>query len=160
MVFIALYLATSLIAGDFYKVPITVAFMISSVYAVAISGGFPLTKRIETYSRCASTQNMMFMLWIFVMAGAFAHSAKTMGSIDATVALTLDLLPSEMLLAGLFLASCFISISIGTSVGTIVALVPIAAALAHSTATSVAMMTATMTPVQMAKRLQKTRLSI
>lgn len=142
MVFIALYLATSLIAGDFYKVPITVAFMISSVYAVAISGGFPLTKRIETYSRGASTQNMMFMLWIFVMAGAFAHSAKTMGSIDATVALTLDLLPSEMLLAGLFLASCFISISIGTSVGTIVALVPIAAALAHSTDTSVAMMTA------------------
>ena len=142
MVFMALYLATSLIAGDFYKVPITVAFMISSVYAVAISGGFPLTKRIETYSRGASTQNMMFMLWIFVMAGAFAHSAKTMGSIDATVALTLDLLPSEMLLAGLFLASCFISISIGTSVGTIVALVPIAAALAHSTDTSVAMMTA------------------
>ena len=142
MVFIVLYLATSLIAGDFYKVPITVAFMISSVYAVAISGGFPLTKRIETYSRGASTQNMMFMLWIFVMAGAFAHSAKTMGSIDATVALTLDLLPSEMLLAGLFLASCFISISIGTSVGTIVALVPIAAALAHSTDTSVAMMTA------------------
>ena len=142
MVFMALYLATSLIAGDFYKVPITVAFMISSVYAVAISGGFPLTKRIETYSRGASTQNMMFMLWIFVMAGAFAHSAKTMGCIDATVALTLDLLPSEMLLAGLFLASCFISISIGTSVGTIVALVPIAAALAHSTDTSVAMMTA------------------
>ena len=142
MVFMALYLVTSLIAGDFYKVPITVAFMISSVYAVAISGGFPLTKRIETYSRGASTQNMMFMLWIFVMAGAFAHSAKTMGSIDATVALTLDLLPSEMLLAGLFLASCFISISIGTSVGTIVALVPIAAALAHSTDASVAMMTA------------------
>ncbi|MBO4486460.1 MAG: Na+/H+ antiporter NhaC family protein [Prevotella sp.] len=142
MVFMALYLVTSLIAGDFYKVPITVAFMISSVYAVAISGGFPLTKRIETFSRGASTQNMMFMLWIFVMAGAFAHSAKTMGSIDATVALTLDLLPSEMLLAGLFLASCFISISIGTSVGTIVALVPIAAALAHSTDASVAMMTA------------------
>ena len=142
LVFIAIYLVTSIIARDFYKVPITVAFMISSVYAVAISNGFTLSKRIEAYSRGAGTQNMMLMLWIFVLAGAFANSAKTMGSIDATVNLTLSILPGNMLLAGLFLASCFISLSIGTSVGTIVALVPIAAGLAHSTGTSIPMMTA------------------
>ena len=116
--------------------------MISSIYAVAISGGLPLQKRIETFSRGASTGNLMLMLWIFVLAGAFANSAKVMGCIDATVNLTLTLLPANMLLAGLFLASCFISLSIGTSVGTIVALVPIAAGLATSTGTSVAMMTA------------------
>lgn len=142
VVFILLYLVTSIIAHDFYKVPITVAFMISSIYAVAISGGLPLQKRIETFSRGASTGNLMLMLWIFVLAGAFANSAKIMGCIDATVNLTLTLLPANMLLAGLFLASCFISLSIGTSVGTIVALVPIAAGLATSTGTSVAMMTA------------------
>lgn len=142
VVFILLYLVTSIIAHDFYKVPITVAFMISSIYAVAISGGLPLQKRIETFSRGASTGNLMLMLWIFVLAGAFANSAKVMGCIDATVNLTLTLLPANMLLAGLFLASCFISLSIGTSVGTIVALVPIAAGLATSTGTSVAMMTA------------------
>lgn len=142
VVFILLYLVTSIIAHDFYKVPITVAFMISSIYAVAISGGLPLQKRIETFSRGASTGNLMLMLWIFVLAGAFANSAKVMGCIDATVNLTLTLLPANMLLAGLFLAACFISLSIGTSVGTIVALVPIAAGLATSTGTSVAMMTA------------------
>ena len=142
LVFIVLYLVTSIIARDFYKVPITVAFMISSIFAVAISGRLPLKKRIETFSRGAGTGNLMLMLWIFVLAGAFANSAKVMGSIDATVNLTLTLLPAQMLLAGLFLAACFISLSIGTSVGTIVALVPIAAGIAQSTATPIAMMTA------------------
>ena len=141
-VFITLYLVTSIAAGDFYKVPITVAFMTASIYAVVISGGMPLTKRIDTFSRGASTGQMMLMIWIFILAGAFANSAKVMGSIDATVNLTLALMPPQMLLAGLFLAACFISLSIGTSVGTIVALTPIAAGVAEQTGTSVAMMTA------------------
>lgn len=141
MVFIVLYLATSIIAGDFYRVPITVAFMVSSIYAIATTRG-KLRKRINVFSRGAGKPEMMLMLWIFVLAGAFANSAKVMGSIDATVNLTLALLPSQMLLAGLFLAACFISLSIGTSVGTIVALTPIAAGVATQTGTSVAMMTA------------------
>lgn len=111
---------------------LTVAFMISSIYAVAISGGMPIRKRIDTYSRGAGANNLMLMLWIYVLAGAFAASAKAMGAVDATVNLALSLLPASMILPGLFLAACFISISIGTSVGTIVALVPIAAGLAHS----------------------------
>ena len=98
--------------------------MIASIFAIAISGRYPLNKRIDIYSKGASTDNMMMMLWIFVLAGAFANSAKEMGSIDATVNLTLSILPDNMLLAGFFLAACFISISIGTSVGTIVALSP------------------------------------
>lgn len=111
---------------------LTVAFMISSIYAVAISGGMPIRKRIDTYSRGAGANNLMLMLWIYVLAGAFAASAKAMGAVDATVDLALSLLPASMILPGLFLAACFISLSIGTSVGTIVALVPIAAGLAHS----------------------------
>ncbi len=141
-VFITLYLVTSLVAGDFYKVPITVAFMATSIYAVIVSGGLPLKERIDTYSRGASTGQMMLMIWIFILAGAFAASAKAMGSIDATVNLTLWLLPPQMLLAGLFLAACFISLSIGTSVGTIVALTPIAAGVAVQTDLPVAMVTA------------------
>ena len=141
-VFIVLYLVTSIIAGDFYKVPITVAFMVSSIYAVIIHGGRPLRERIDIFSRGAATGQMMLMIWIFVLAGAFANSAKMMGSIDATVNLTLSLLPPQMLLAGLFVAACFISISIGTSVGTIVALTPIAAGVAQQTGTDVALMTA------------------
>ena len=141
-VFIAFYLVTSIIAGDFYKIPITVAFMVSSIYAIIVLGGKSLKQRIDTYSRGAATEQMMLMIWIFVLAGAFAHSAKMMGSIDATVNLTLALLPPQMILAGMFLAACFVSISIGTSVGTIAALVPIAAGVAQETGTSVAMMTA------------------
>ena len=111
---------------------LTVAFMISSIYAVAISGGMPIRKRIDTYSRGAGANSLMLMLWIYVLAGAFAASAKAMGAVDAIVNLALSLLPASMILPGLFLAACFISLSIGTSVGTIVALVPIAAGLAHS----------------------------
>lgn len=142
LVFITLYLITSIAAGDFYQMPITVAFMVASIYAVAISGGYTLQRRIAAYSSGAGSPNMMLMLWIFVLAGAFAQAAKTMGSIDATVNVTLSLLPSNMLLAGLFLAACFISLSIGTSVGTIIALTPIAAGLANHTAASIPLMTA------------------
>ena len=140
--FVILYLVTSIVAGDFYKVPITVAFMISSIYAIVIAKDKPLKERVDIFSRGAGSSQMMLMIWIFLLAGAFAHSAKMMGSIDATVNLTLHLLPSQMLLAGLFLAACFISISIGTSVGTIVALTPIAVGVAQQTGTDIALMTA------------------
>lgn len=142
LVFIVLYLVTSIIARDFYKVPITVAFMVASIYAVTISGGIPLRKRIDIYSRGAGTSQMMLMIWIFILAGAFANTAKTMGAIDATVNLTLTLLPANMLLAGLFIAACFISISIGTSVGTIVALTPIASGIAAHTGIDLPMIVA------------------
>lgn len=142
IVFVVLYLVTSIVAGDFYKIPITVAFMLSSIYAIAIFKGMPLDKRIEVFSRGAGQKNMMLMIWIFVLAGAFAKSAKDMGSIDATVNLTLSVLPTNMLLAGLFLAACFISLSVGTSVGTIAALTPIAVGIANSTGSDVALLTA------------------
>ena len=142
LVFILLYLVTSIIARDFYKVPITVAFMVSSIYAVIVSRGLPLKKRIDIFSSGAGTSQMMLMIWIFILAGAFANSAKVMGAIDATVNLSLMLLPANMLLAGLFLAACFISLSIGTSVGTIVALVPIAAGIADYTGMSLPLIVA------------------
>ena len=121
---------------------LTVAFMISSIYAVAISGGMPVRKRVDTYSKGAGANNLMLMLWIYVLAGSFAASAKAMGAVDATVNLALSILPASMILPGLFLAASFISVSIGTSVGTVVALVPIAAGLAHSMDANVGMMTA------------------
>ena len=121
---------------------LSVAFMISSIYAVIIFGGIPIKKRIDTFSKGAGASNLMLMLWIYVLAGAFAASAKSMGAIDATVNMALNFLPASLVLPGLFLAACFISISIGTSVGTVVALVPIAAGIAHSTGSNVALITA------------------
>jgi Na+/H+ antiporter NhaC len=128
--------------GEENNLSLIVAFMISSIYAVIISGGIPLYKRIDMYSKGAGASNLMLMLWIYVLAGAFAASAKGMGAIDATVNLTLCILPANLILPGLFLAACFISLSIGTSVGTIVALVPIAAGLANSTGSNLGLMTA------------------
>ena len=114
IVFVLFYLVTSIIAGDFYKIPITVAFMVSSIYAIILFRDRPLMQRINNFSRGAATEQMMLMIWIFVLAGAFA----------------------------MFLAACFISLSIGTSVGTIAALTPIAVGLAQETGTDLAMMTA------------------
>lgn len=139
LVFVVLYLVTSLLVHDFYKVPITVAFLFSSIYAIAISKG-TLNKRVETFSRSAGSANVMLMLWIFILAGAFASSAKSMGAVDATVGLTINILPEQMLLPGMFLASCFISLSIGTSVGTVAALMPIAVGIASQTGMSIPLM--------------------
>jgi Na+/H+ antiporter NhaC len=130
VVFLCLYLVTSILVNDFYKVPITVAFLVSSCYAIAITRGLPLEKRIHQFSVGASDKNIMLMIWIFILAGAFAQSAKETGAIDATVNLTLLLLPDNLLIAGTFMAACFISLATGTSVGTIVALTPVAIGLA------------------------------
>ena len=142
VVFLALYLISSLIVKDFYKVPVASAFLLASIYAILISRGGKLERKIAVFSRGAGDKNVLLMIWIFVLAGAFASTAKAIGSIEATVNLTLMILPGKLILAGLFLAACFISMAIGTSVGTIVALVPIAAGIAGQTGISLPMITA------------------
>ena len=141
LVFLVVYLVSSLLAGDFYKVPVSSAFIVASVYAVWITPG-DLSYRINIFSESAGHWNIMLMVWIFLLAGAFAGSAKEIGSIEATVNFTLNIIPARFLLAGLFLTACFVSLAIGTSVGTIVALVPIASGIAEETGMSQAMMTA------------------
>ena len=133
-VFLCVYLVSSIIADDFYKIPISAAFLIASIYAIVICRGKTMEQRIATFSEGAGNKNVLLMIWIFVLAGAFASTAKEIGAIDATVNLALRILPGRLLYAGLFIASCFISMSIGTSVGTIVALVPVAAGIAEELA--------------------------
>ncbi|MGN0311055.1 MAG: Na+/H+ antiporter NhaC family protein, partial [Bacteroides sp.] len=142
LLFLCLYLITSLIIGDFYKVPITVAFLCASCYALLTTRGLTLEERLELFSQGASNKNMLLMVWIFILAGAFAQGAKAIGAIDATVNLTLLIVPEKLLLAGIFLSACFISLSVGTSVGTIVALTPVAVGLAEKTGIALPMMVA------------------
>lgn len=132
LVFLTFYLVFSLLANDFYSVPITVAFVVASAYSLMLLRGMTLDERIKVYSKGAAHSNLLMMVWIFILAGAFAHSARQMGAIQATVDLCLSTLPPQLILAGLFIAACFISLSVGTSVGTIVALVPIATGIANS----------------------------
>ena len=136
-VFLLFYLVVSIVLGDFYKMPISVALLVASAWAVIILRGTPLSKRVEMFSRDAGSSNVMYMVWIFVLAGAFATLAQEVGAVEATVNLTLRFLPSEMIIPGLFVAACFISLSIGTSVGTVVALTPLAVELAESGGASV-----------------------
>ena len=142
IVFLLIYILASTLAGDFYKIPLTVAFLISSIFAIAFVAKGRIRERIDTFSRGAGSSRMMLMLWIFILAGAFSETAKSIGAVDATVNLALDILPPKMILAAIFLATCIISISIGTSVGTIVALVPIAAGIAQQTGYDVGFLTA------------------
>lgn len=142
IIFVVLYLVLSLVAGDFSSAPLSVVFLISSVFAVATSTKHSLEERIQIYGHGASEPNLLLMLWIYVLAGAFSQSAKDMGAIDTTVNLALQILPTSMILPGLFVTACFISLSIGTSVGTVVTLVPIAAGIATQTGSNVALLTA------------------
>ena len=141
-VFLIVYLVSSLMAGDFYKVPIAAAFLIASVYAMALCLKGKIEERVSIFSQGAGHKNVLLMIWIFILAGAFATTAKEIGAIDATVNITLQLLPGKLLFAGLFLAACFISMAVGTSVGTIVALVPVATGIAAETGISAAFISA------------------
>ena len=143
VVFLALYLATSVAIGDFYRMPVSIAFIVAVVWAIATTKGKTLAQRIDIFSAGAANPGILYMIWIFIMAGAFASLAKSVGAIDATVALTLQAIPTQFIIPGLFVAACFISLSVGTSVGTVVALTPFALQLAQSMGMSEALFVAT-----------------
>lgn len=132
VVFLGLYVVISLVIGDFYKIPLSVALLVATVWALFIQGGVPLGERIESFSRAAGSSNVIYMVWIFILAGCFAMIADKTGAVEATVALTIDQLPPAFVMPGLFLAACFISMAIGTSVGTVVALTPLAVSFAEN----------------------------
>ena len=133
-VFLALYLILSLALGDFYKMPLSVAFILSAIWGILTTKGISLRKRIEVFSGGAANPDIIYMVWIFILAGAFALLAQKTGATEATVNLTLNVLPTNFLMPGLFLAACLVSMSVGTSVGTVVALTPVAAGIAQQTA--------------------------
>lgn len=141
MLFLGLYLVSSVVTGDFYKIPISAAFLLASCFAVLITKG-GIKEKIDIFSEGAGNRNVLLMIWIFILAGAFAATAKSIGAVDATVNATLRIVPGKLIYAGLFLTACFISISIGTSVGTIVALMPIATAIADDISTPIPFMAA------------------
>ena len=144
VVLLVAYLTMALASGDFYRISISVAFVVAAVYAVAALRGISrsLQERVGVFSEGAADKNIMYMIWIFILAGIFAASAKAMGAVDATVHFTLRFVPTEFLPAGIFIAACFVSLSIGTSVGTIVALTPVVTGLAEQMGADTAQMVA------------------
>ena len=142
VVFLLLYLLLSIAADDFYAVPLTVAFLAASLYSLFLLRGLSIGQRFEQLAKGAASPSVMQMLWIFILAGAFAATAKQMGAIDATIQLALQAVPPSFLLSSIFIAACFISLATGTSVGTIAALAPIAGDMATQTGNNMAMMVA------------------
>ncbi len=139
LLFFVLYTGSALWSGDFGALPVSVAFMVSAAWGMMLFPQVPFTEKLDAFSSGAAHRDIMMMLWIFMMAGAFAESARAQGAVDATVALTLQYMPSGMLPVGLFVATCLISLSIGTSVGAIAALMPVVIGLAEQSGYSAPM---------------------
>ena len=129
-VFLVVYLGTSILAKDFYAVSVIVPFLAAALTALIMNRKEKFENKIEIFCKGAGNTNILLMVLIFILAGAFAQVAKDMGAVDSTVNLGLSLLPSSLLIPGMFIISCFIALSIGTSMGTIVALIPIAVGIA------------------------------
>ncbi|MBR8537331.1 Na+/H+ antiporter NhaC family protein [Carboxylicivirga sediminis] len=132
IVFLFVYLIPGWISGDFYKLPILIPFIIASVIAIVMAPGQKTVQKIDVFTKGMGQSGIMLMCGIFILAGAFANVAKEIGAVDATVDIGLHFLPQEILLAGLFIIGCFISLAVGTSVGTVVALTPVAIGLAEA----------------------------
>ena len=132
MVFIVVYLGTSLLLNDFYKMPILVAFLFSAIIGFLLYPKFTFHQKVEEFSKGAGDSGIMLMILIFLLAGAFAEVSKSMGAVQSTINFALSYVSPSLLIGGLFLTACFISLSLGTSVGTVVALAPIAAGINES----------------------------
>lgn len=133
IIFVAIYLGTSLIMKDFYSVSVIVPGVIAVLVGIFMNRKNGMENNIETFCRGAGNNNIILMCLIFILAGAFAEVAKNMGAVESTVNLGLSILPKNILIAGIFLISSFIAISLGTSMGTIAAIVPIAVGIAEKT---------------------------
>ena len=139
LVFITVYVGLSVMAGDMYAISVIIPFSAAAFTAILMNKKETLSNKLDIFCKGAGDTNVILMILIFVLAGAFAQVAKDMGSVDSTVNLGLSILPSNLLVAGLFIIACFIALSVGTSMGTIVALVPIALGISDKTGVAVAL---------------------
>ncbi len=130
---VVLLIVLSVYSGGVSNAPLLLIFVLTAIVAVLSVRGMKFSERVSLFSQGAGNKDLLLMVWIFMLAGAFAASAKQMGAAGAMVDLTLQFLPARFALAGLFIAACLTSLCMGTSVGTIVALMPIATGLAERT---------------------------
>lgn len=140
-IFFLLYILTYIFTGDLTNMPVSVAFLMASAVAILSSKGRNMTQRIEIFCRGSANNTIMLMVVIFILAGAFSGTARAMGAVDATVDMILYLLPEKIIVASIFIAACFVSISMGTSCGTIAALTPIAVSISAKTGFDLPMLT-------------------
>jgi Na+/H+ antiporter NhaC len=139
VVFLVLFIGAGVVTGDFYKFPVIVAILIAASISLMMNPKESLTKKVEVFTKGAGNSDVMLMVLIFLLAGAFSEVTKKMGAVESTVNLALSIIPQNLLIVGLFVIGCFISLSMGTSMGTIVALAPIGVGISEQTDISMAL---------------------
>ncbi|MEG3765553.1 Na+/H+ antiporter NhaC family protein [Alteromonas sp. 14N.309.X.WAT.G.H12] len=144
---ILFFVITVLVAGiatdDITSMPVLVAFFLSAGYALLLNPKhktLSLTEKLNLFCEGAGNRNIVLLVLIFLLAGAFYSLTIDIGARDATVNLALSVIPTPMILPGLFLICCFISFSMGTSTGTITALAPIGLGLSEGLGVSPALL--------------------
>ncbi len=143
LIFVALFLGAGIISGDFYQFPVLVSILIAAVVAFMMNRKESLITKVERFAKGAGHPDIMIMVFIFLLAGAFSGVAEKMGAVDSTVNLALSILPENFLIVGLFIIGAFVSLSMGTSMGTIAALAPIGVGISSGTDISMPLAMAT-----------------
>lgn len=141
--FILIFIGSGIITQDFYQLPINVALIATLVVAMVMFPKIKLSTKIHHSINGARDENIILMVFIFLLAGAFGMITKETGAVESTVNLGLTFIPSQLLLVGVFVIACLISLTMGTSTGTVVALGPIALGIANGTEISLPLSMAT-----------------
>ncbi|MGV3129672.1 Na+/H+ antiporter NhaC family protein [Staphylococcus simulans] len=143
VIFVGLFLGVGIITGDFTKMPLNIAITIAVVIALVMNRKQKFADKVEVFTKGAGHSNIILMVLIFVLAGAFSKVTEEMGGVKSTVNLGLTLIPSNLLIVGLFIICMFVSISMGTSVGTVAAIAPVGFGISEATDISAAIAMAT-----------------
>ncbi|WP_121964653.1 Na+/H+ antiporter NhaC family protein [Myroides sp. N17-2] len=139
-IFIAIFLGSGILLGDFYKMPSPIAISVGIISAFIIFYKTSMNDKVISLIQGCGDSKIITMCIIYLLAGAFAVVTKAIGGVDTMVNIGLSVVPIEYLAIGIFVISCFLSLSIGTSVGTIVALGPIVVGLAEKSGTSMGLL--------------------
>ncbi|UXR48176.1 Na+/H+ antiporter NhaC family protein [Staphylococcus simulans] len=143
ILFVGLFLGVGIITGDFTKMPLNIAITIAVIVALIMNRKEKFTEKVEVFTKGAGHSNIILMVLIFVLAGAFSKVTEDMGGVKSTVNLGLSLIPGNLLIIGLFIICMFVSISMGTSVGTVAAIAPVGFGISEATDISAALAMAT-----------------
>lgn len=143
LLFMLLFLGVGIISGDFTTMPLNVAITITVIVALLMNRKEKFATKVEVFTKGAGHSNIILMMLIFILAGAFSTTTEKMGGVTSTVNLGLSLIPENLIIVGLFIICMFVSISMGTSVGTVAAIAPVGFGFAQATDVSAALAMAT-----------------
>lgn len=143
IIFVGMFLGVGIITGDFTTMPLNVAILVATIVGLVLNRKESFQKKVEIFTKGAGHSNIILMMLIFLLAGAFSQTTEDMGGVKSTVNLGLSLIPENLIIVGLFVICMFVSLSMGTSVGTVAAIAPVGFGLSQQADVSAAITMAT-----------------